>query len=97
MRDEKITELEMELIELKSRARNMGYKNQIPRLPKNIRNKPEGLQVSLLSGFTKRLSNWKHGLVIIENPGGIPYESTKPTVSQATAEALAEHFNGKAQ
>lgn len=60
--------LRNEIVELKSRARTVGYKNAFPKLPKD-----QHTQASfdnLLIGFEKRLHNWKNGLIQLENPGG---------------------------
>lgn len=95
MEQEQIMKLESELLELKARARNVGYKNSIPRLPKKLKNKESGLQLSVMSGFNKRLSNWKSGLIIMENPGGLNYDNSekKPTKLSESIANLAEHFN----
>jgi hypothetical protein len=60
--------LKNEIVELKSRARTIGYKNGFPKLPKD-----QHTQASfdnLMIGFEKRLNNWKNGLIQLENPGG---------------------------
>lgn len=91
MKPDKITQIEFELIELKSRARNVGYKNIIPRLPVRF-------QESVMIGFYKRLSNWKKGLTIVENPSGfIPAEVTAKKEAEfiTSTTALAEHFNAQ--
>jgi hypothetical protein len=93
MEQEQITKIEYELSELKSRARNIGYKNEIPRLPKKLRSKEPGLQMSVMTGFNKRLSNWKHGLVVMENPGGLGSAEKRETEIKASVATLAEHFN----
>ena len=72
MDKELILKIELELSELKIRARDIGYKNEIPRLPLKLKNKDEKSQKAVMSGFYKRLLNWKNGLVIMENPGGVP-------------------------
>jgi len=97
MEQDRITKIESELLELKARARNIGYKNEIPRLPKNIRVKTAGLQESLLSGFTKRLSNWERGLLLMENPGGLTLKADNArNLAEATTN-LVHHFNGNTQ
>ena len=91
MKQDKIIEIELELLELKSRAKNVGYKNIIPKLPVNP-------QESVMIGFYKRLSNWKKGLSIVENPSGfIPAEVTAKKEAEfiTSTSALAEHFNAQ--
>ncbi len=97
MKQEKIIEIESELLELKSRARNAGYKNSMPILSKKLKFYDEGLQESIMCGFYKRLTNWKSGLIIMENPGGLVYadkEIKKAEELKISTNALIEHFNG---
>jgi len=95
MEQEQIIKLETELSELKIRAKNIGYKNEIPRLPKKLRSKDASFQQSVMSGFYKRLSNWKNGLMIMENPGGMGAVEKKDTAIKTSIATLAEHFNEK--
>jgi hypothetical protein len=95
MEQEQIVKLESELSDLKVRARNIGYKNEIPRLPKKLRSKDASFQQSVMSGFYKRLSNWKNGLVTMENPGGMGAVEKKDTAIKTSIATLAEHFNEK--
>jgi len=60
--------LKNEIIELKSRARVIGYKNGFPKLPKDQHS--QAAFDNLMIGFEKRLHNWKNGLIQLENPGG---------------------------
>lgn len=91
MKSEKILKIESELSELKSRARTSGYKNGIPKLPENY-------QDNSMIGFYKRLSNWKNGLILAENPNGLASHKVKSenigefVVSTA---ALIEHFSAQ--
>jgi hypothetical protein len=94
---DKITEVESELSELKSRARNAGYKNVMPKLSEKLKFYDEGLQEGIMCGFYKRLSNWKQGLIIMENPGGLVYANVlakKEEELKISTNALMEHFNG---
>lgn len=65
---EKLTlnELRNELTFLQSRARTVGYKNALPKMPsgKRISGEPP---VHLMTGFYMRLGNWINGLVQLEN------------------------------
>lgn len=54
-----IKEYQNQLSDLGYRARNINYLNILPQIPK----KPTS---STLSGFQKRLSNWKKGLIQLE-------------------------------
>lgn len=58
--EEQVSNLTTQLSDLKSRARVVNYKNAIPKLPKNPNS-------TTLTGFKKRLSNWKKGLLSIES------------------------------
>lgn len=95
MEQEQIMKIESELLELKVRARNAGYKNIIPRLPKKLKNKETTLQMSVMSGFRKRLTNWKNGLITMENPGGLNSDNSEKKSSKLSESivTLAEHFN----
>lgn len=62
-------ELKTDMSELKMRARNIGYKNVFPRLPKEQHT--QKAFDNLMMGFHKRLDNWKNGLMQLENPGGM--------------------------
>jgi len=95
MEQEQISKIESELSDLKVRARNIGYKNEIPSLPKKLRTKDAKFQQSVMSGFYKRLSNWKSGLTTMENPGGVNSVEKKETAIKAAIDTLAEHFNEK--
>ena len=91
MKLEKILKIESELVELKSRARTSGYKNGIPKLPENY-------QDSSMIGFYKRLSNWKKGLIVAENPNGLlraEDEVIKNEEFITSTASLAEHFNAQ--
>lgn len=61
-------QLKSEIVDLKSRALKIGYKNAFPRLPKEQAN--HKTFENLMIGFSKRLHNWKNGLIQLENPGG---------------------------
>ncbi len=98
MKQEKIAEIELELLELKSRARHAGYKNIIPKLSKKLQSQSNEIQESVMMGFRKRLSNWKQGLTIVENPSGMTSaekESKKEEEFVVSTTALAEHFNAQ--
>lgn len=71
-----INEINSELTELKLRAKKVGYKNAIPRIPKFKKTHPHNHN-STLMGFNKRINNWKKGLLILENPGGFPVVETQ--------------------
>ena len=58
--EEQTSLLATQLSDLKSRARVVNYKNAIPRLPKVP-------TLATLTGFKKRLSNWKKGLLSLES------------------------------
>lgn len=92
MDQEQILKLGHELSELKLRARNVGYKNNIPKLP-SLKNREIGHQNSVMSGFYKRLSNWTNGLNVMENPGGLITEHRINLDLEATTVKLSEHFN----
>ena len=62
-------DLRTEMSELKTRARAAGYKNTFPRLPKE--QVTQKSYENLMMGFSKRLDNWKNGLLQLENPGGM--------------------------
>lgn len=62
-------ELKNEISDLKSRAREVGYKNGFPKLPKEQQTQKSF--DNLMVGFHKRLQNWKNGLLQLENPGGM--------------------------
>lgn len=98
MKQEKILEIESELSDLKSRARAVGYKNEIPTLSKKLKSQTEDLQSSTMTGFYKRLSNWTQKLMIMENPGSLVYAQTKVKqeneLNVATA-SLIEHFSAQ--
>lgn len=66
-----IIEAQILLSELKSRAMRAGYKCVIPKIPTFKKEKPE-VHTSQMAGFNKRLYNWERGLLIFENPGGLP-------------------------
>lgn len=69
-------EIEKMLSDFKNRAQIVGYKNQLPRMPKN--KSSDFINVEhLMVGFYKRLVNWENGLIQLENPGGILRESKK--------------------
>lgn len=100
MTQEKLSNLNSEISEFKHRALKAGYKQEIPHLHEEFKSKPEWQQEGLLQGFNKRFSNWKRGLIIQENPGGLP-SGKKPVEAQEIKEAvvistLVEHFNGSA-
>lgn len=61
-------ELKMQINDLKNRARQIGYKNAFPKLPKEQYS--QKAFDNLMMGFEKRLTNWKSGLEQLENPGG---------------------------
>lgn len=61
-------DLKKEINDLKNRAREIGYKNAFPKLPKE--QYTQHAFNNLMMGFEKRLQNWKNGLIQLENPGG---------------------------
>ena len=100
MTQEKLNDLNSEISDFKHRALKAGYKQEIPHLHEEFKSKPEWQQEGLLQGFNKRFSNWKRGLIIMENPGGLP-SLKKPAEVFSSPEVLntavlAEHFNGSA-
>jgi hypothetical protein len=70
-----IYEVQQELIALKTKARNIGYKNQIPRLPISNQKNHTSFE-SRMIGFNKRFRNWKHDLDKFENISQTPISST---------------------
>ena len=61
-----MNELQQELAELKTRARNANYKNATPRLPISNSKNHTSFEARMV-GFTKRFNNWKHDLNKFEN------------------------------
>ena len=73
-----VIEAQLRLSELKTRAIRAGYKCVIPKIPRFKKEKPE-VHESQMMGFRKRLHNWEQGLLIFENPGGIPQPNKEAT------------------
>lgn len=79
MESKEITKLKEELFELKTRAKQIGYKNFPPTFPEPKRI-GESIQARLV-GFKMRFHNWKQGLWILENPGGIPNSNSQENIT----------------
>ncbi len=91
-----LQELQSKLNELRSRALTIGYKNNIPSLPRATKLSHHGLPPShLMQGFELRLGNWIAGLEQMEFPGGKPQIVTKPIVPKlevSNLEQLVQKF-----
>lgn len=61
-----LNEIQNELVSLQERAKKIGYKNIIPKIPQGKKLGSEPPE-HLLAGFNLRLSNWINGLIQLEN------------------------------